>query len=209
MTRLLIARHGNTFGQNEIPVRIGRRTDIPLVESGRRQAGLLGKFLKENPPPLSAVYSSCLKRAFETAVLALEAAEWALDVQQMSVFDEIDYGPDEGKAEEEIILRIGKKALEAWDKDAIVPSDWQVNPNEIIQRWHEFAEMVCEQYIGQTVMVVTSNGIARFAPYLTGDIETFKQQYAIKISTGAICSLVKNDPDWKVEYWNIKPKEKL
>ncbi len=209
MTRLLIARHGNTFEKHQTPVRIGKRTDLPLVESGRRQAHLLGKFLKKNYPPLASIYSSCLTRTFETATLALEAAEWDLGIHQMAVFDEIDYGPDEGKTDEKIISRIGKKALERWDQDAIVPSGWKVHPNEIIQKWDEFAEMVSGQNPDQTVMVVTSNGIARFAPYLTGAIETFKQQYPIKISTGAICSLVKNKQEWKVEYWNVKPTEPM
>ncbi|MBF0278535.1 MAG: histidine phosphatase family protein [SAR324 cluster bacterium] len=209
MTRILIARHGNTFEKHETPTRVGRRTDISLVGSGRRQAEELGKFLKENYESIAAVFSSRLKRTIETAELALRSAQYGMAVQQMLIFDEIDYGPDEGKTEDEVVSRLGRKALQDWDRDAVVPSGWLLNPEEIIQNWRGFAEMVSDQYSGETVLVVTSNGIARFAPYLTGNMETFKQHYAIKISTGAVCSLVKSTPDWKAEYWNLKGQVKL
>ena len=32
VTRILIARHGNTFTKDQTPTRVGRHTDLPLVE---------------------------------------------------------------------------------------------------------------------------------------------------------------------------------
>ena len=43
MTRLYIARHGNTFEAGEAPRRVGRRTDLPLTAAGRAQAEALGR----------------------------------------------------------------------------------------------------------------------------------------------------------------------
>lgn len=43
---LIIARHGNTFGPDDTPTRVGARTDLPLVESGIQQARLLGTHLR-------------------------------------------------------------------------------------------------------------------------------------------------------------------
>ncbi len=40
---LYIVRHGNTFEPDEPPRRIGRRTDLPLVESGRAKEDKLGQ----------------------------------------------------------------------------------------------------------------------------------------------------------------------
>ncbi len=54
-------------------------------------------------------------------------------------------------------------------------------------------------------MVVTSNGIARFAPYITGNFDSFAQNHAIKISTGAVCVLNFENGQWVVKDWNVKP----
>jgi probable phosphoglycerate mutase len=34
-TRIIIARHGNTFTKDQTPLRVGARTDLPLVETER------------------------------------------------------------------------------------------------------------------------------------------------------------------------------
>ena len=34
-TRIIIARHGNTFTKEQTPTRVGGRTDLPLVETER------------------------------------------------------------------------------------------------------------------------------------------------------------------------------
>ena len=46
MTTLIIARHGNTFGPEDTPTRVGARTDVPLVGSGLEQGRALGRWLK-------------------------------------------------------------------------------------------------------------------------------------------------------------------
>ncbi len=47
MTTLIIARHGNTFGPEDTPTRVGAHTDLPLVKSGQEQARKIGAWLKE------------------------------------------------------------------------------------------------------------------------------------------------------------------
>lgn len=58
---------------------------------------------------------------------------------------------------------------------------------------------------GEVILVVTSNGIARFAPYITGDFEGFSKNHKIKISTGALCVLQYIDGQWIIKEWNVKP----
>jgi len=53
--------------------------------------------------------------------------------------------------------------------------------------------------------VITSNGIARFAPHLTGAFEAFRRDHKLKISTGALAILTNENGVWKIEGWNIKP----
>ncbi len=203
MTTLIIARHGNTFGPEDTPTRVGGRTDIPLVEKGRRQAKAIGVYIKEHNLNPDIAYSATLKRTKETADLALQSAGSPLSIETLDMFDEIDYGPDENQTEEAVIKRIGVKAVEQWDKNATVPDGWKVNPDEIIKNWHTFAESICD--IDRTAFVVTSNGIARFAPHITGDFDSFAKQHTIKLKTGAIGILTFSQGKWRVTDWNIVP----
>lgn len=202
MTTILLARHGNTFDAGDTVIRLGNRIDLPLSSSGRAQAEMLGVYFKDNKIPIHAVFTSFLKRTIETASIALKVADITLSMRQNHMFDEIDYGPDEGKTEEEVIARIGKPTLVAWDANAQVPPGWLVDPQQIIKNWIDFAEMVTHKFPNRTVLVVTSNGIARFAPYLTNDFAGFSANNNIKLSTGALCSLNNDSGTWKIEYWN-------
>lgn len=205
MTRLIIVRHGNTFGSHETPLRVGARTDTPLVESGKQQAQKIGEWLKQNHLIPDKIYTGELQRTFQTAELIVDGLNTEIPIIKDPKFNEIDYGPDEGKPEAEVINRIGEAAIKMWDKNAIVPNGWQVNPKIIIQNWLAFGKFIEENYKNQIILVVTSNGIARFAPYLTSQFEQFKEQHSIKISTGALCILEKINNNWKVERWNFRP----
>ncbi|MCB9982361.1 MAG: histidine phosphatase family protein [Rhodospirillales bacterium] len=204
MTTLIIARHGNTFGPEDTPTRVGRHTDLPLVEKGRAQAKAIGQYLKENKLIPDVVYASHLRRTVETAEIAIKETGVSNPVYQLGIFDEIDYGPDENKPEEDVIARIGKQAIADWDEHAIVPDEWKVNPGEIIQNWHDFADQVCAHDDEETALVVTSNGIARFAPHITGDFETFASGHRIKLATGALGILKHEAGRWRVVAWNVQ-----
>jgi len=205
MTILIVARHGNTFEDGEIPRRVGVRTDLPLTRKGQDQARASGRHLKESGLLPDAVYTSHLKRTKETASLAIETAGLSLTATPLAIFNEIDYGPDENKTDAAVIARIGETALKEWDKNGIVPQGWKADPAQIIENWQDFGAWILREYPQKTVLAVTSNGIARFAPYLTGDFEGFLQEHKIKIATGALCILSHEDSRWIVREWGIKP----
>ena len=211
MIRLIIARHGNTFNKGETPTRVGGRTDLPLVESGREQAKMLGEYLLKFDLLPTKVYAAPLKRTMETAKGALEAAGIAADVtvEPLDIFTEIDYGPDENKPEDEVVARVGQKAIDDWNAFAKVPDGWKVNPGEIISNWKSFASSLVKGKDNTTTMVVTSNGIARFAPYITDDFDAFAASHDIKIGTGCLAVFHFGATEWVCDSWNIKPKEKL
>ncbi len=207
MTTLIIARHGNTFGPEDTPTRVGARTDLPLVEKGEEQARAIGKYLSENRSVPDAVYTSHLLRTIQTARIAIKESGVTNPIYQLDIFNEIDYGPDENKTEEEVIARIGAEAIKEWDENAIPPDGWLVNPDEIIENWKQFADQICAHDDNETVLVVTSNGIARFVPHITGDFEEFQAEHNIKLSTGALGILKHEDNRWSVKEWNIKPSQ--
>ncbi len=204
-TTLIIARHGNTFEKGQPPTRVGGRTDLPLVESGEEQARKIGRFLSATATYPDVIYASKLERTLQTAKLALKEAKYTEPVYALDIFNEIDYGPDENKTEEDVIARIGKQAIADWDEHAKVPDGWLVDPDQIIKNWLDFGEHITKEDEGDVVMVVTSNGIARFAPHLTGNFEGFRKENDIKISTGALCILHHDGKVWTIKGWNIKP----
>ncbi len=217
LTKLIIARHGNTFNAGDTPTRVGARTDLPLVEKGHEQAKALGRYLKEHDLTPDAVYCSSLKRTKETAELALREMGVREHVYALDIFNEIDYGIDENMSEDKVIARIGKEAIENWDKHAIAPDGWDVNPDEIVQNWLNFSNQIAKTHdeitnhvldIREVILVVTSNGIARFAPHITDDFKGFSDEFSIKLSTGALGILEQNQGKWRVTGWNIKPSLK-
>ncbi len=204
MTILIIARHGNTFEKGETPRRVGARTDVPLTESGRGQARAIGAWLKRSGLRPEAVYSSELQRTRETAALALAEAGYKDPVYPLAIFNEVDYGPDENLPEDAVIARLGEQALKDWEARAVVPDGWHFDPDKCIADWKNFAGHIVDDH-QDCVMVVTSNGIARFAPHITDDFDGFAAAHKLKVSTGAICVLEHDGARWNVVGWNINP----
>jgi 2,3-bisphosphoglycerate-dependent phosphoglycerate mutase len=200
-TTLIIARHGNTFNPGETPTRVGARTDLPLTESGKAQAGKLGEYLKDKGHIPDRVFTSTLSRTRETAALALSAMAAAPTVEALPIFDEIDYGPDENQIDEIVRARIGENALKKWDMSGEMPEGWSPRPGVILARWNDFAEDCLKNFSGKTILVVTSNGIARFALSIAENGAEFPQ----KLATGAYGILTHTNNVWAVTGWNIRP----
>lgn len=205
MTTLIIARHGNTFGPDDTVTYVGGRTDLPLVEKGIEQARAIGRYLKDNRLIPDVVYSSKLQRAKETAKIAIKESGFTNPVFELDIFNEIDYGPDENKTKDAVIARIGKQALKDWDDNNTVPQGWLAHPDQIIKNWQDFADQIRAHDDNETVLVVTSNGIARFAPHITGDFEGFRAAHSPKLATGAVAILKYENNGWVVKNWNIQP----
>lgn len=204
--KIIIARHGNTFEPGDVVRRVGK-TDIPLAKAGFEQGNKLGKYLKSHQLIPSRIYTSHYQRTQQTAIAAQAAMGTHIDMVPVPFLNEIDYGIDENKPESDVIARVGKEALVAWDKDCIPPADWKVNVFDILHNWQQFAAQLSKDTEHNITLIVTSNGIARFSPILTGNFDAFKQQHSLKIGTGHLC-IFENTGDqvWECLGWNIKPQ---
>ncbi len=203
MSTFLIARHGNTFEKNETPRRVGKRTDLPLTAKGLEQAHAIGQYLKQqNLNPVTIVTSS-LQRTKQMATIIELYLEKKPNIVEDTRFDEIDYGIDENKTEEDVLQRIGTQAMEAWNDHGILPNGWYANLDDIRAAWHD----VAEQSTNSTILVITSNGIARFAPSLTGDEVAFRKKNELKMATGALSIFTRdeNEKNWVCPLWNFRP----
>ncbi len=206
-TRIIIARHGNTFTKDQTPTRIGGRTDLPLVEE---ECGtLVGEYLTDTGLIPQKVWAAPLKRTMETARLAVKAMGINLDVEEDNSFSEINYGPDENQTEDVVIARIGQEAIDKWNSEAIIPNGWKVDVQGTIDTWVALGKKVFNDHRDQNILVVSSNGVIRFAPYLTGDFKKFAAEHDIKVGTGCVCIFEKEDENtpWICKEWNLKPKK--
>lgn len=200
-TTLIIARHGNTFREGETPTRVGGRTDLPLVEKGEEQARKLGEDLRANHLLPDHIFTSNLQRTIKTAELAAQAMNCHAPRESLAIFNEIDYGDDENKPEPEVIAHLGAEALKAWDTDCLMPAGWSPRPEDILKNWQNFLARLETHFSGKTVLVVTSNGIARFALDLA-----LPSSHPRKLWTGAYGVLEFLAPAWQVREWNTRPK---
>jgi 2,3-bisphosphoglycerate-dependent phosphoglycerate mutase len=101
LTTLLLARHGETDWNRER--RLQGSTDIPLNDLGRTQAKRLATELED--VELTAIYSSDLQRARETAEIV--AAAKKLRVHADRGLRERSFGSWEGLTRQEIAERFG------------------------------------------------------------------------------------------------------
>lgn len=194
-TRIFVVRHGNTFDKGDIVTRVGGRTDLPLSTSGRGQAEALARHFAATV--FVTARSGPLKRTRETADAILAAQPEPPELLTDLFLREIDYGPDENQPEEEVVARIGKAALEAWERDAIVPAGWRADPAAIIGNWQELFHELRDQPGNH--LVVTSNGIARFALQAVGE-----SRPDLKLATAAWGVIVLEGETARVAEWNVR-----
>ena len=225
MRHLIIVRHGNTFRPGETPTRVGARTDPPLVESERARGA--GRILRSLGLIPDRTFAAPLKRTLQTAELILEELGLNSTVLPAPDFTEIDYGPDENRTEDQVRLRLGRhyleqegmdadrlpeerlrqrgeEALELWNAQAIPPYGWQLDPAAIAAAWRTFSGNVAS---GENVLLVSSNGIIRFAFHLLPEAEQtrFRKERNLKVSTGGVCVFARDGGDWRCLHWNLKP----
>ncbi len=205
MTRsVFIVRHGNTFDKGDTVTRVGARTDLPLSGSGQTQVEqLAAHFAFTQPDGFAAVFASPLQRTQQTANAILAMQDHAPTIETLEFLREIDYGPDENLPEDVVVARIGAAALEAWEADATPPPGWQVDPSELIQAWRDlFTRIAQDRSDARSVLVVTSNGVARFALGAAAGAD----DHPLKLKTGAYGRIdVGPAGDAVVADWNVRP----
>jgi probable phosphoglycerate mutase len=144
----------------------------------------------------------------------------------MEFLTELDYGGDDGKPEDDIILRlgivenpsaitpatslddlraVGKAALKRWDSEAILPRGWDFlagRAEKLEQDWQDFAGMLLDKYAGKTVVAVTSNGIARFSKAILPPGKL--PEGSLKLATGAFGVYEFDGNEWQCVQWNVR-----
>ena len=203
MLRLLLVRHGNTFDKGDVVRRVGAQTDIVLSQSGKKQCQNLGKHLSKQYTSIEQTFCSELIRTKQSAELILsQYSNNTSVITSLSILNEVDYGIDDGKPESEVIERLGADALKAWDEYCILPKDWKFNVDDTIQSINACLDDFIKKYDNKTILIVTSNGIARFFSLLLKAPQCIKRAYPLKMPTASVSELTYDqEQGWRCQYW--------
>lgn len=202
MKSIIIVRHGNTFKKGDTILRVGKRTDLDLVES---EKGIkAGNYINDNFDNISKIITGPLKRQTQTANLISSVINY--DNKLITIderLNELDYGIYDGQPEELVKSEIGKDTLAKWDSLAIPPECWPIDIQTIHQNWKELLSDISSTPDSGNTIIVTSNGIIRFLPEILG---IDKEKFKLKVPTGGIVILQEDtDKAWQVKQWGIVP----
>lgn len=202
--RLILARHGNTFGPGDAVVWVGARTDLPLVEKGRAQAEAVADGLLAAGLAPTRIWAGPLKRTAETAAIVATRCGLAADaVTVAEELREIDYGTWEGRSNDEIRAEVGDEPIDGWQKRSIWPDGfgWRPSEADIRANWDRLVATIVETVPADaTVLIVSSNGIFRLVARALG-----LSPSDAKMNTGALAALELDGGDLRVLAWNVDP----
>ncbi len=209
--RLLLARHGNTFGPQDTPVWVGGRDDLPLVEKGRQQAQDIALLLAAREITPVRIVAGPLQRTLEAAEIIAGHLKAERALQMDERLREIDYGQWAGKTTEEIIAETGPGPVEDWQHYSRWPADagWQPHEDEVVSGILDLAWDLASEGHGEedTVLCISSNGVLRyFLQLIEGEFERRIDLGEMKMATGALGQLSFDGEVFEVDFWNLRPE---
>lgn len=187
--KLYLIRHGQTDWN--VAGRIQGGTDIPLNDTGRKQAACLAKGMERRP--VTRVYCSTLSRAFETAEAIGKSQN--VPVYRLSELEEVNYGYWEGLTMEEIEQRYPKEL-----------EQWYLSPVEVAPPGGETQTQVYER-CGRAIKKIVAQADGDVAVVSHGATVVFLLEYMLEgtgreeeediIVGNASISTVEYDPETK------------
>lgn len=154
-TTLFIIRHGQTDWN--IVGKIQGQIDIPLNDTGKEQAQRVASFLKKKNVSFSALYSSDLQRAYQTAQPISKA--FSLTTTLTPFLREQHVGIWQGRTRQEMREQHGGHF------------DWERVPDgetktEFLRRIVNHITLIAQNHINESVIIVTHAGaIKNFLVY--------------------------------------------
>jgi broad specificity phosphatase PhoE len=149
MTSIYLVRHGQTAWNKEEIFR--GRTDVPLDETGLRQAELAGEYFKEIS--LQGIYSSPLSRAWQTAERI--ARPKGLKVEPLEGLIDMSFGSWEGRPLQEV-REVDQERYRQWrDEPQLFKLPDGEGLDEIRSRAMAVLERIVQKHPEETVVLVS------------------------------------------------------
>ena len=168
--QLVLVRHGQTAWNAER--RFQGHADTPLSEAGRAEARALGDRLRDEP--VTALYTSPLRRAVETAEIVAAVAGVPLEVDER--LREIDVGSWQGLTRDEVEARF-PEAYGRWLEGEASWDDGETY-EALAERILPTLVELSERHGSGLVVAVTHSGPVRVAlraaggsPFALGSVE--------------------------------------
>lgn len=205
--KLILARHGNTFGPEDKVTWVGSANDLPLVTEGLAQAERFGDALKAEGK-IAAIYHAPLLRTKKFAEIIAEKLNADTPLISDERLTELDYGQWSGKSDAEIEELFGKECLSGWIDKSAWPENcgWAGSPDDIETQVRSFVDEIHSKYpADSTVVAVSSNGRLRyFLKLVDSEFEKRVAEKAFKVATGRKCVLEFTRDKAAVTAWNEK-----
>jgi broad specificity phosphatase PhoE len=149
MTTLYLVRHGQTAWNREEVFR--GRADIPLNETGRKEALLTGQYLER--VKVDSLYSSPLSRAVETAEAI--ARYQGKEVQISQGLIDIDFGRWQGVSHEEVKERYGDLYRQWNDTPHLVRFPRGESLEDVRERALRVIDEIVRDHADETLLMVS------------------------------------------------------
>jgi broad specificity phosphatase PhoE len=157
-TILYLVRHGATDANLQRPyVLQGRGMDLPLNETGRRQAQCVRKLFERRV--IAAIYSSPLRRAFDTAQAVAEPHR--LDIGTIDALIEADVGKWEGMSWDQIREGYPHECEEFQRDQSQYPYLGGESYRDVALRAIPALTELCERHVGRSIIAVAHNVVIR------------------------------------------------
>jgi len=172
ITRIFLVRHGATPLTTDD--RFAGSSDVPLGPEGRAQVERLADRLAA--APLTAVYSSPLRRTVSTATVV--AAPHGLTPVLADGLREIDHGRWEGLRRDEV-QRMFPEEYAAWERDPVhVAPEGGETGEHVLARALPVMNDIIVRHAGQSVLVVAHKATNRLliAHWLGFDLRSYRER---------------------------------
>ncbi len=185
---LVLLRHGQS--EWNLANKFTGFTDVDLTNKGRVEAVNAGKLLKEAKISFDQVFTSTLKRANETAELALNEAGQGELIETMIYHDDLrerDYGDLVGLNKDETRKKYGDEQVHIWRRSYDTPPPGGECLQDVVEKrvrpYYEahIKDMVMEQ--GKNVLIAAHGNSLRAMLIILG-AETPKSINQAEMETG-------------------------
>ncbi|MBI1214870.1 MAG: 2,3-bisphosphoglycerate-dependent phosphoglycerate mutase [Alphaproteobacteria bacterium] len=170
MNYLVLLRHGESAWNKEN--KFTGFTDVDLSEAGIEEAKTAGRSLKEKGINFDNVFTSTLKRAYNTAALALtEAGQETGNEVRHDDLRERDYGDLTGLNKDETREKYGAEQVHIWRRSYDVPPPGGESLKDVVARvepyYHEHIEPLVKE--GKNVLLAAHGNTLRAMLIILGE----------------------------------------
>ncbi len=153
MGQLILVRHGKT--QFNIDKKFTGFTDVDISEQGVSDAKVVAEKLAALQIQPTKVYTSWLKRAWQTLDIIQTESGWSLPVTKHPFLNERHYGDLQGKTHEEMISLVGAEQVHTWRRSYDVRPPNGESLADVVGRVSLYyqSEILPQLQRGETVLV--------------------------------------------------------